>query len=457
MALIKCSECGKEISDKAEACPNCGCPIKTSDKTEMNNLEPENNSQVSKEDSEQLVREDAKTNKRGNKKKTMSKKNKVIICSIAGLVVVGFILGFALTQNLRTYNKADELFTDKKYTEASAIYNELGDYKDAKEKYNECQMQTANDLFAKKKYEEAINIYDDLGDYGNAKEKSKESYYLQAQALFEKEDFAGAEKLYNQIEDYKDTKELLEKCQYAQSVDGMFMVALSKGLVSRWDYSDKDYIKEFGKSEAELNATEYVNMLRKCVNYELDSIGDFKTQKFNDESLGKAAEEYIDLLNDCLSALDYYSMDYNKYSIMWDDLYSKRVLFISKFVNEYGLTVDKEHQNTLDEFLRNASVAEEQNALDEAINNMVSGYTYEMKDYGYGNISYLINMENTTNVTFEYFGCSVDVLDENGTIIYTTYTGEIKNFEPGQKAQLEVYTGVEGASLKLHPNYYAMQ
>lgn len=27
MALIKCDECGKEISDKAKACPNCGCPI----------------------------------------------------------------------------------------------------------------------------------------------------------------------------------------------------------------------------------------------------------------------------------------------------------------------------------------------------------------------------------------------------------------------------------------------
>ena len=27
MALIKCPECGKEFSDKAFACPNCGCPI----------------------------------------------------------------------------------------------------------------------------------------------------------------------------------------------------------------------------------------------------------------------------------------------------------------------------------------------------------------------------------------------------------------------------------------------
>lgn len=29
MALIKCRECGKEVSDRARNCPNCGCPIDT--------------------------------------------------------------------------------------------------------------------------------------------------------------------------------------------------------------------------------------------------------------------------------------------------------------------------------------------------------------------------------------------------------------------------------------------
>jgi DNA-directed RNA polymerase subunit RPC12/RpoP len=27
MPLIKCSECGREVSDKAQSCPNCGAPI----------------------------------------------------------------------------------------------------------------------------------------------------------------------------------------------------------------------------------------------------------------------------------------------------------------------------------------------------------------------------------------------------------------------------------------------
>ncbi|KTG17751.1 MULTISPECIES: zinc ribbon domain-containing protein [unclassified Guyparkeria] len=27
MAMMECPECGKEVSDKAAACPNCGAPI----------------------------------------------------------------------------------------------------------------------------------------------------------------------------------------------------------------------------------------------------------------------------------------------------------------------------------------------------------------------------------------------------------------------------------------------
>ena len=27
MALIKCPECGKQVSDRASSCPQCGCPI----------------------------------------------------------------------------------------------------------------------------------------------------------------------------------------------------------------------------------------------------------------------------------------------------------------------------------------------------------------------------------------------------------------------------------------------
>ncbi|SEM59376.1 hypothetical protein SAMN04487770_15021 [Butyrivibrio sp. ob235] len=37
MALIKCPECGKEISDQAECCPSCGCPINEEPRIITNN------------------------------------------------------------------------------------------------------------------------------------------------------------------------------------------------------------------------------------------------------------------------------------------------------------------------------------------------------------------------------------------------------------------------------------
>lgn len=47
MSLINCPECGKIFSDKAAACPNCGCPIKVIEKGLINNT---NKVQVEEED-----------------------------------------------------------------------------------------------------------------------------------------------------------------------------------------------------------------------------------------------------------------------------------------------------------------------------------------------------------------------------------------------------------------------
>lgn len=41
MALIKCQECGKEISDKATACMNCGCPINSEKEEKTSKKKPE--------------------------------------------------------------------------------------------------------------------------------------------------------------------------------------------------------------------------------------------------------------------------------------------------------------------------------------------------------------------------------------------------------------------------------
>ena len=61
MALIKCSECGKEFSDKANACIHCGCPIelaleKENDKQEIkNNVVIKSWEELSKEEKRRIL------------------------------------------------------------------------------------------------------------------------------------------------------------------------------------------------------------------------------------------------------------------------------------------------------------------------------------------------------------------------------------------------------------------
>lgn len=46
MALIKCLDCGKEVSDKAGSCPNCGCPVSYGIGNNKEKIETPNDSQV---------------------------------------------------------------------------------------------------------------------------------------------------------------------------------------------------------------------------------------------------------------------------------------------------------------------------------------------------------------------------------------------------------------------------
>lgn len=83
MALIKCHECGKEVSSLATACPNCGCPIKN-----------ENNK----------LKEQAKD----NIKEKGAKKPWVIIAAIVAILAVGIIIFLLAARKSDTSRAYDE-------------------------------------------------------------------------------------------------------------------------------------------------------------------------------------------------------------------------------------------------------------------------------------------------------------------------------------------------------------
>lgn len=420
MALLKCPECGREVSSEADHCPNCGYPVikmkdlasksdsgsgdgesvvegNPSKPDEKENTlaqndstsEPNNTDQADKGQS--VIVDDKKNNSAETPKKKKNKKTVgIVIGIIAAAVVIGIIAYFS-TANLRAYNNADNAYTSGDYNTALTVFTQLGDYKDSANRAKECI------------YKIAIQEY-------------------------EAEDFQKALEDFKSISDYKDASDQAADCEYQLSTDGQFFRALRKGLYERWDDSEKNN----QQVEDPMVYAKYCDM-------ELEQVSDFYDLDFDADGLKEKVDAYIDALNKAKDATDYYNVNYVKYSDQWAEAYSERTILLKDFVNNYGFTVDDAHQATLDDLLKDAAGAEKENQFKTEVETIKESISVSATADEWGYYSYTISLTNTTNYTFEYFYVNINVTDGNGKIISTGSSDSLNNWEPGQNAEVSAW------------------
>lgn len=139
MAMIKCPECGKEMSDKAAACPNCGCPIEEI-RTKIEEIEAEREAKIKAKEEEKKAKEVAaeiKKQKKDEARKAVTpemKRKRIIICVVTAIAVIaGGICAWyygikipkekayneylvevdAYNEGLQNYNAAIDAYNDK--------------------------------------------------------------------------------------------------------------------------------------------------------------------------------------------------------------------------------------------------------------------------------------------------------------------------------------------------------
>lgn len=101
MALIKCPECGKEISDKALNCPNCGCPVGTEAEKPDTYIEPDWETIENKEDMPEI---ESPPNKPNNSKFWI----KILAAFGAILILVGIVGAFSSGNKEKEQPKASD-------------------------------------------------------------------------------------------------------------------------------------------------------------------------------------------------------------------------------------------------------------------------------------------------------------------------------------------------------------
>lgn len=118
MALIKCIECGHQVSDRAFACPNCGCPIQKEQTTgltvqkEQLSAQMEQQAPASQKEEDTFVSASGKVyNINGNQQN--KERNAWMIIVMAALFVVLVVVGNFAYSTLSDDKKGKETFTNK--------------------------------------------------------------------------------------------------------------------------------------------------------------------------------------------------------------------------------------------------------------------------------------------------------------------------------------------------------
>lgn len=211
MALIKCPECGREISDKASACPHCGCPIRD---TNTSTVQPTQNNPVK------------------------DKKNKKLIIGGIAIVViagVGYYFGIAkpqqhLAECKAIYEEAQNLIDDGKFDKAIEKLNSIIDYDGAKDAIAEAQ---------------------------TAQEKAT---YTEAEKLLEQGKYDAGIELLNTIPDYPETAETIEQAKYESyaysSIKAVKEILKNPDSISVYDLKFYDGFKEDDSDETNKNESE---------------------------------------------------------------------------------------------------------------------------------------------------------------------------------------------------------
>ena len=162
MALIKCPECGKEISDKAGACPHCGCPIGNATQPIQNN--------------------DGKSNKG-------SKKILIGVVAVVAIAGTGYYFGIAkpqqhLAEQKAVYEEAQDLIDEGKYDKAIEKLNSIIDYDGAQDAINEAETgkekatyEEAENLLEQGKYDDGIELLNTIPDYPDSAETIEQAKY----------------------------------------------------------------------------------------------------------------------------------------------------------------------------------------------------------------------------------------------------------------------------------------
>lgn len=233
--------------------------------------------------------------------------------------------------------------------------------------------------------------------------------------------------------------------------DDEVIPAMSAALEKRFDLADEHEraVEEDGKKMTPEDR-------QAAIDIELEALSDFRNREFEDGNLQELVISYLNILEDTYEIADLQTTDAVAFLEEWDEAYNDRTQLLRRFVEEYGLSVDAAHEDTLNEMLMVAKYADQEDSLNEAVQALADSIVIEFATNEYGYTDGSATVTNSTGYSFEYISFNVNMYDEGGVRIGSTIIGA-DNWADGETVVLDVYgSDLVPATYKVTPDIFTV-
>lgn len=227
--------------------------------------------------------------------------------------------------------------------------------------------------------------------------------------------------------------------------DDEAMEIIADGIEARSDLVDKD--------EADGKDAFTMKTLKSYVEAELEVDEKLRTRVFEDSQMQESVLAYINTLDDALKVIESNSVTSAEFYDAWDKVYDKRTSLLKLFVDEYGLSVGEKHQEVFDEMIANGAAATKKSQIDEALETLMSSVTFEKQNDGYGLITYVAIVENTTGVDFGNVSMTLGLYDADGVRAQDAYLSTT-SWPAGEKVKFETISEFDAVETRVTIDYY---
>lgn len=390
MALLKCPECGKDVSSAATTCPHCGYPLKSDSL-------PTTSANSSIIQSSTIPADTGKSSSSDSKWK-----KRFILIVLFALLIATVVIIITVLIPIHNNNKLESL-----YNQAEALVSE-------------------------KKYSDAAELYNQLGTYKDAADKAKSAKYLQAESYFNNEEYTRAAKLYLELSTYKDSSAKYELARKCQTPEGRFLYDLSRALSARWAVKMSNENVSLCPSE---EVYELVDAELNVLNKYIDTKNFYL--KFDDSNFGNHVKDYLNALSNSRKSVADLKIGSTE---SWDKYYNTRLECLAYFFDN-GLTMSKQK----DKEKLSDMYAEYQNI--KIYNEISKNIDIDAVEYHYNSDTLTIELTNNSTYTIPYIYAQANLYMKNPDTDYeklvdTCTSAPLDNVKPGSKMLFTIYPSV---------------